>query len=72
MRTEMGSVTLKSNGKYSVSFRTLRGQPGDEYVACESESAPVFETEDEAIAGGTRALLKLSLTGRFPDMCEKF
>jgi hypothetical protein len=72
MRTEMGMVNLKSNGKYSVSFKTFKGQPGNEWVAFEAESAPVFDTEEAAYAGGVRALDCLAVSGRFPNMCEQF
>lgn len=72
MRTEMGTVNLCRNGKYSVSFKTFKGQPGAEYLMNEVESAPVFDTEDEAYEGGRRALDKLEADGRYPNMCEKF
>lgn len=73
MRTQLDTVEKSTfNGKYSVSFTTFKGTPGDEYVAGECESAPVFDTEDDAFAGGSRALDVLEKTGRFPNMCEKF
>ena len=73
MRTEQ-SIPVQSprNGKWSATFVTYNGTPGNEYVANECTSAPVFATEDEAIAGAVRALDTLEATGRFPNMCEVF
>jgi hypothetical protein len=36
------------------------------------ESAPVFDTEEDAYAGADRALKVLEETGKFPNMCEAF
>lgn len=73
MRTSLLSVQQSPrNQKYSVTFVTHAGQPGSEYVMNEIESASVFATEDEAYAGGVRALECLDKTDRFPNMCEVF
>ena len=72
-RTQMGLVELcEKTGKYKVSFDMYRGTPGQEYLATTATSAPVFETEDDAYAGGARALEYLAETDRFPNLCEKF
>jgi hypothetical protein len=68
----MAGVEQGKNGKWAVSFDTFLGLPGAEYLANTATSAPVFETEDEALIGGARALTRLEETGRFPNMCEKF
>lgn len=49
-----------------------KGIPGQEYVYSKIESAAVFTTEDEAYAGGNRALDILEQTGVYPNMCELF
>lgn len=73
MRTEQGiPVQSPHNGKWSATFVTYNGNPGHEYVANDCTSAPVFNTEDEAREGATRALNMLETTGRFPNMCEVF
>jgi hypothetical protein len=73
MRTELNSVNQrKFNNKWSVTLVSYKGVPGQEYVCSEIESAPVFLTEDEAYAGGNRALDILENTGKFPNMCEMF
>ena len=51
---------------------SYKGIPGQEYVCSKIESASVFATEDEAYAGGSRALDALEQTGKFPNMCEVF
>jgi hypothetical protein len=53
-------------------FDIYNGTPGDEYLSASCESAPVFDTEDEAYEGGNRALDKLVKDGCFPNMCEAF
>jgi hypothetical protein len=72
MRTQVEGVNLESNGKWSVTFKSYKGVPGDEYVCSEVASGAVFTTEDEAYAGATRAMDLLETTGRYPNMCEKF
>ena len=72
MRTQVEGVTLESNGKWSVTFTSYKGVPGDEYVCSEVTSGAVFATEDEAYAGATRALDVLESTGVYPNMCKKF
>ena len=73
MRTQMSGVgQSKHNGKFTAKFDIYNGTPGDEYISASCESAPVFTTEDEAYAGGQRALDYLEQTGRFPNMCEAF
>ena len=73
MRTEQGiPVQSPRNGKWSATFVTYNGTPGSEYVANECTSAPVFDTEDEAREGASRALDVLEKTGMYPNMCEVF
>lgn len=73
MRTELGLAEKSSfNNKWSITLVSYKGVPGQEYVCSEVESAPVFPTEDEAYAGGNRALDVLANTGKFPNMCEVF
>jgi hypothetical protein len=72
MRTEQDAPTVATNGKWRANFVTYNGTPGDEYVANTCGSAPVFNTEDEAYAGGSRALDILEQTGKFPNMCDPF
>lgn len=72
MRTQVGKVELQVNGKWSVSFESFRGEIGNEYLSAEITSAAVFETENDAYAGGNRALSCLQDTGHFPNMCKLF
>ncbi len=73
MRTELGQPKQSDfNNKWSITFVSYKGVPGQEYVSSEVESAPVFLTEDEAYAGGNRALDVLANTGVFPNMCVPF
>jgi hypothetical protein len=73
MRTEQGFPEQSTiNGKWSATFVTYCGKPGDEYVANTCASAAVFATEDDAVAGGARALAMLEQTGKYPNMCELF
>jgi hypothetical protein len=72
LRTQAGEVELNKNGKFSVSFETYTGEPGSEYLVSSCTSAPVFLTEDDALAGQRRALDYLEFKGRFPNMCENF
>ena len=72
MRTEMGPVVQHVNKKWSVSFNTYAGNPGGEYLANTATSAPVFDSEDAAYAGGERAMTVLEDTGKWPNMCEVF
>lgn len=71
MRTEQGIPEQSAhNGKWSATFVTYIGTPGAEYVANQCTSAPVFETEDAAREGASRALDILEATGKYPNMCE--
>jgi hypothetical protein len=73
MRTEVTQPIISTyNGKWSAVLSTFRGDPGSEYMVSSVESAPVFDTEEEAYAGGNRALGVLEETGKFPNMCEAF
>ena len=73
MRTEQGLPEQSTTtGKWSATFVTYCGTPGNEYVANTCASAPVFATEDEAREGAIRALDVLEATGKFPNMCELF
>lgn len=72
MRTEGGVVKLERNGKWSVSFNTFSGVPGEEFLINTCTSAAVFATEGAAIAGQSRALDYLTKLGKFPNMCVAF
>lgn len=74
MRTALGTANKsKLNDKWSIVIVTYKcNDLGREYVCFEAESAPVFITEDEAYAGGKRALETLETTGMYPNMCEAF
>jgi len=72
MRTQFNTVEQHENGKFYVIFETFVGEPGKEYVLFETTSAPLFATEDEAYEAANRCLDFVEMTGRFPNMCEKF
>lgn len=72
MRTEQGIPVQAANGKWSATFVTYNGNPGHEWIANDCTSAPVFATEDEAIAGAARALDTLEATGRYPTCARCF
>ena len=62
----------KSAERFYVMFETLRGIPGNEHVVSRTQSDAVFDTEEDAIVAGNRALDCLEKTGLFPNMCEYF
>lgn len=70
--TCLSSVQQTASGRWSVSFDTLAGAPGNQHKMSSCESAAVFDNEDAAYAGGTRALDVLLATGEFPNLCELF
>lgn len=73
MRTELGSAALNTSvNKWAATFVVHNGVPGDEYVSSIIETAAIFESETDALAGGERAMVCLAATGRFPNMCEAF
>jgi len=73
MRTQVAAPILSARtGKWRAVLETYRGEPGTEHLASSVESAPVFDTEEDAYAGGDRALTMLEETGKFPNMCEVF
>ena len=72
-RTQIGTATQsKISGKWDIPSENWMSHNGKEYLASSATSAAVFDTEDEAYAGGQRALTCLEQTGKFPNMCEKF
>ena len=73
MRIECSGVefSAKSN-KYSVKFDLFRGSPGNEHIGASTQSASVFDTEDQAYEGARRAMNAYGETGVFPNMCEVF
>lgn len=72
-RTEITDSLQNSKNKWNIIFTSYKVLAnGDEYECGVIESAYVFDTEDEAYAGGQRALELLEKTDRFPNMCEKF
>lgn len=71
MRTEQVAPESR-NGKFAAVFNTYRGVPGEEYLVSTCTSAFLFDSEDAAIAAGTRALDVLEATGKYPNMCEEF
>lgn len=62
----------KRTGMWSSVFEQFRSHSGEEYLISTVTSAPVFHTEDDALAGANRALDALGVTGRYPNMCEAF
>ena len=67
---QVAPVYSERAGKWSVSFETWRGSPGDEYLATSCTTGALFDTEAEAYSAGDRALDVLQATDRFPNMCE--
>ena len=63
-------IQCKHNHKWSAVFNVYRIEP--HYLISSIESAPVFATADEALAGADRALDVLAATDKFPNMCEAF
>ena len=62
-----------TTGKFSICFDIRRVSGSESYICAECESAPVFDTEQEAHLGGERAVEHYKLRdGVFPNMCEKF
>lgn len=72
MRVEATSPEQSPNGKWSATFATHKGQPGEEYISGLCTSGAVFDTEAQAEAGALRALRYLDQCGRFPNMCVPF
>ena len=73
MITSIGSVSQGPNKLWSVSFDTFMGHPGHfDRPSSTVTSAPLFETQDEAYAAGSRALDVLEATEMFPNLTEKF
>jgi len=70
IRTQQGKPVLQKDGKWSTVLENYGGTPGDEYLHSTFTSAAVWETEDQALDGGDRALDTLEQTGRYPNMCE--
>lgn len=71
-RAQIDTVTMQADSQWKVSFILFAGEVGAEHKVGACASAAVFATEDEAYAGGNRALDVLEATGRFPNMCERF
>lgn len=73
MRIQTDSpVQSQSTDKWAVQFRSFVGTPGQEQELMPIVSANVFDTEDDAIEAGNRALDLLEQTGKFPDLTGKF
>lgn len=72
MRTQLGIAAKQANGLWAVYFETFAGPAGQERMISRVNSAALFDTEDEALAAGQRALDYLEQTGLFPNMCERF
>jgi hypothetical protein len=70
IRTEVSAPEQAANGKWRSCFSTFAGDPGQEYLANNCASAPIWDTEDEAYAAAARALTVLEETNTFPNMCE--
>jgi pantothenate kinase type III len=69
--TEIGKPILcRHTARWSAVFNVYRIEP--HYLISSIESAPVFATADEALAGADRALDVLAATDKFPNMCEAF
>ena len=72
-RTEITDSLQNTNNEWNIIFTAYKVLANnDEYGVGVIESAYVFNTEDEAYAGGQRALKLLEETGRFPNMCQPF
>lgn len=69
-----GPITNTATGKIGIGLDMIRVPAGDAkpYLAASCESAPVFNTVEEANAGAERAIAKYNETGVFPNMCEVF
>lgn len=73
IRTELGVATkCERTGKWDISFVAFGGYVGEEFEIGETSCYPRFATEDEAYAGGRRAMKVLEETGKFPNLCEDF
>ena len=70
--TSVSGAAHTPGGKWCVQFITLAGNPGNQHVVARTESAAVFDSANDAYAGGARALTVLEATGAFPNMCEPF
>jgi hypothetical protein len=57
--------------KWAVHFATRRS-PEDDTIVSKVCSAPVFDTKDDAYAGGARAIAQLLCRGTLPNLCEPF
>jgi hypothetical protein len=69
--TQIGApIQCKHNHKWSAVFNVYRLEPC--YLISSIESAAVFVTADDALAGANRALDVLTTTNKFPNMCEEF
>lgn len=59
------------NNKWYVCFDVYRNRK-EKVVTSELCSAQVFDSKEEALAGGARAIDCLEKTGKWPDMCAPF
>jgi len=64
----VGTVKGQHNGKFGCVIDMWH----DEHVASTTTSACVFDTPEEAYAGGKRAVAMYAETALFPNMCEVF
>ena len=72
MRSTQLAPIQKSNGLWACVFDTHTTRNGVETLMCTTESAPVWETAEEATASGVRALSYLDHIGYWPNMCERW
>jgi len=66
---KLDGVEKCSTGKLAIRFV---GICSDDIVSWTTRSAFLFDTDADAIAAGERALMLLTSTGMFPNMCESF
>lgn len=71
IRTEVG-VANEVRGKWNVSFNTYIGEPGSQRLSGTITTPAKFDSEDDALDAGSRALTVLEQTGIFPNFSEAF
>jgi putative NADH-flavin reductase len=74
MITVVKTIAVRNDrtNKFSITFDIIRTRNGESWISAECQSAPVFDTAEEAHAGGDRAVAVYNETDRFPNMCEAF
>jgi len=70
IRTVQASPIKGSDGKWACVFKMFRTASGEEYLASEATTPPLWHDMEAALVAGDRALQVLEETGEFPNMCE--